>query len=159
MSDPGFKNSVPPAGERSATADAVRADAERAMEDVRDRAHEGAETLQRQAAERTATVADGLHAAADRLSGDEDALANQVRQAANQLDGFAQRLQGNSLEDTVREVEDFGRRNPAMMMGIAVALGFGLGRVATARAGGSTPRHTTAPSTLGTAPTYGGDAL
>jgi hypothetical protein len=60
-------------------------------------------------------------------------FTSQVRNAADALANLADRLKGQSLQATLRDVEDFGRRNPALFMGMAVAVGIGLGRLGRAR--------------------------
>ncbi|MFP4271316.1 MAG: hypothetical protein ACLFTL_12215, partial [Alphaproteobacteria bacterium] len=119
MSDPHGKSSV----DGSRFGEEVAHDAARAGEEARRTGERYAEELQGTAAERIEHIAGGLEAAADRLRGDEDMVARQVSGAARALADFAGRLQGQSFMETVREVEDFGRRHPSMFMGFAVAVG------------------------------------
>ncbi len=129
MSDPHGKSSV----DGSRFGEEVAHDAARAGEEARRTGERYAEELQGTAAERIEHIAGGLEAAADRLRGDEDMVARQVSGAARALADFAGRLQGQSFMETVREVEDFGRRHRARFRGLAGAVGLGLGRAAKAR--------------------------
>jgi ElaB/YqjD/DUF883 family membrane-anchored ribosome-binding protein len=122
------------------------ADVERGREELRRRGEEQAEGAKQQAAGNVETMSSSLHAAADRLGDEDHMLESQVRGAADALGNLANRLQGQSFQATLRDVEDFGRRNPALFMGMAVAVGIGLGRLGRARpperrAGGTTHEY------------------
>jgi ElaB/YqjD/DUF883 family membrane-anchored ribosome-binding protein len=133
MTDPNAPRGPGPAGSDSEAAREASADVERGREELRRRGEAQAEDAKQQAAGTVGTVSSSLHAAADRLGDEDHLLEGQVRGAADALGNLADRLQGQSVEATLRDVEDFGRRNPALFMGLAVAVGIGLGRLGTAR--------------------------
>jgi hypothetical protein len=124
-------------------------DVARKAENIGDRAIEKAEALGERAAETVQQVADeqksrsaervdhvaeALRTSAEQLEPTEQQLANLVGSAASQLETFARTLREKDLSALVAEVEAFGRREPAMFMGAAVALGFGISRFAKASA-------------------------
>lgn len=91
-------------------------------------------------AERVEHIAEAMRSSAETLEGTERQLADLVGTAAGQLEGLARSLREKDFPTLVTEMEDFGRRQPAVFMGAAVALGFGIARIA--RAGGSTEHGT-----------------
>jgi hypothetical protein len=93
-------------------------------------------------AERVEHVAEALRSSAEELGASEQQLAEWVGTAAGQLEGLARTLREKDLSALMTEMEDFGRRQPAVFMGAAVALGFGIARFAKAgsSAAGPAPR-------------------
>ncbi len=83
-------------------------------------------------AERVEHVAEALRSSAENLEGSEKQLAELVGSAAGQLENLAHSLREKDFSALMTEMEDFGRRQPAVFMGAAVALGFGIARFAKA---------------------------
>jgi hypothetical protein len=83
-------------------------------------------------AERVEHVAEALRSSAEHLEGSEKQLAELVGSAAGQLENLAHSLREKDFSSLMTEMEDFGRRQPAVFMGAAVALGFGIARFAKA---------------------------
>jgi hypothetical protein len=106
-----------------------------------DRAVETAQDMaQRQkaaGAERVEHVAEAMRSSAEQLESSEKQLAELVGSAAGQLENFAHSLREKDFSALLAEMEDFGRRQPAVFMGAAVALGFGIARFAKAGSGSS----------------------
>ena len=106
-----------------------------------DRAVETAQDMaQRQkaaGAERVEHVAEAMRSSAEQLESSEKQLAELVGSAAGQLENFAHSLREKDFGALLTEMEDFGRRQPAVFMGAAVALGFGIARFAKAGSGSS----------------------
>lgn len=114
-------------------ADEVVADLARGRDDVRRQGEAQAERAKEHAAAKADAAAAGLHAAASEVAERDDLLEHGLRQAGQSLADLADRLHGRSIAAIVDDVETFGRRNPALFMGMAVAVGIGLGRLARAR--------------------------
>lgn len=127
---------------------------------LRDRAAEHAtgfaEDQKSLGAERVEHVADALRSSAETLESDERQLAEIVGSAAGQLESFAKSLREKDLAAVTAEVEAFGRRQPAIFMGAAVALGFGLARFAKAAAPSQTA---TAGASTAHDPVHGSKAV
>jgi hypothetical protein len=106
-----------------------------------DRAVETAQEMaQRQkvaGAERVEHVAEAMRSSAEHLESTEKQLAEMVGSAAGQLEHLAHSLREKDFGALLAEMEDFGRRQPAVFMGAAVALGFGIARFAKAGSGSS----------------------
>ena len=122
-----------------------------AARDVADEARGTAQSLKAQAGELADTVKDGLtaqaeqqkHAVATRidrvaervlqaagdLHGDEAWLSSWLERGAYELSGFADELKRNDVAGLVETVQVFARRQPAVFMGVGVALGFAIARV------------------------------
>ena len=83
-------------------------------------------------ADRVENVAEAMRSSAEQLGSNEEQLAELVGTAAGQLEGLAKSLREKDRSALMAEMEDFGRRQPAMFMGAAVALGFGIARFAKA---------------------------
>ncbi len=69
-------------------------------------------------------VAFALRDAATRLEGENMMSGRLIRTAAERLDDFSRRLESRDLEGLMWETRSWARRNPAVFMGAAVALGF-----------------------------------
>ncbi|HEY0593008.1 MAG TPA: hypothetical protein VGF40_14645 [Thermoanaerobaculia bacterium] len=69
-------------------------------------------------------VAFALRDAATRLEGDNMMSGRFIRTAAERLDDFSRRLESRDLDGLMWETRAWARRNPAVFMGAAVALGF-----------------------------------
>ena len=112
--------------------DAVVREAQELGDRAIDTAKEMADQQKVAGAERVEHVAQALRSSAEELGSSEQQLAEWVGSAAGQLEGFAETLREKDLSALISEVEDFGRRQPAVFMGAAVALGFAIARVAKA---------------------------
>jgi hypothetical protein len=113
-------------------------------------AMELAEQQKAAGAERVEHVAEALRSSAEELGASEQQLAEWVGTAAGQLEGLARTLREKDLSALMAEMEDFGRRQPAVFMGAAVALGFGIARFAKAGSRATGPAQGAQP--LGQAP-------
>jgi len=69
------------------------------------------------------TLASALRRTGDSL--DSNSISSTVvDRAAGTLESLGRGLQGKDLDTLVRDAESFGRRNPAVFLGVAAALGF-----------------------------------
>ena len=125
------------------TADAVARKTMAMGDRAVDRAQELAQEQKAVGAERVEHIAEAMRSSAETLEGTEKQLADLVGTAAGQLEGFARSLREKDLSALLAEVEDFGRRQPAVFIGAAVALGFGIARVAKAGSGAAGRDHRT----------------
>ncbi|MGF1552822.1 MAG: hypothetical protein ACFBWO_10010 [Paracoccaceae bacterium] len=142
MSDPHDPNK--PAGqqladEARAAGDEARREADRLGERAREqaegarrRAIDEAEARREAAGEHVGRVSGALSDAA-REAGQSSLSGRLLDTASRGLDDVADHLKTNDLGDLTRELQDFGRRNPAAFLGIAAIAGFALARVATAK--------------------------
>jgi hypothetical protein len=96
---------------------------------IKDRAKETVESAQAKAADQARTAANTLRDTADRLEGDLPWLDTSLRKAADGLEGLTSGLNKGNLKQTMDGVCDFARRQPAVFLGLSVALGFALARV------------------------------
>lgn len=80
-------------------------------------------------ADRIGRVADRVQHTAGDLQGDEAWLAGWMERGARELGGLADEIRGNDVADLVGSAEVFARRQPAIFVGAAVALGFAVSRV------------------------------
>jgi hypothetical protein len=85
-------------------------------------------------ADRLQAIADQVHGTAEQLRGREAWVADLIDRGARELGHVAEDLKHRDLRALTRSFEGFARRQPALFMGTAVALGFALTRVA--RSGG-----------------------
>jgi hypothetical protein len=124
---------------KGATHDVVR-EARSVGQTVRQEASGLAGTIRQglsdQAAHQKNQIADRLSAVAERaqrtagdLRQDEAWLGNLLGRGADELAGMADELRGQDIADLIGSVEVFARRQPALFMGAAVAMGFALARV------------------------------
>lgn len=85
-------------------------------------------------AERLGAVAEHVRETADELRDREAWLAEVMDRGARELGGLADSLKRSDLPGMLTSVERFARRQPALFMGAAVALGFALTRIARSSA-------------------------
>jgi len=91
------------------------------------------------------TLASALRRTGDSL--DSNSISSTVvDRAAGTLETLGRGLQGKDLDTLVRDAESFGRRNPAVFLGIAAALGFVAARFVKSSARAEMPER----------PQYGG---
>lgn len=91
---------------------------ERAVEKVQDRIN----TQKHRATDSLESVAQSLRVAGEQLP-ETNGMSRYMYQAANQVDNLAAFLNNRELTELVDEVEDFARRQPALFVGGAFALG------------------------------------
>jgi ElaB/YqjD/DUF883 family membrane-anchored ribosome-binding protein len=71
------------------------------------------------------TIAEALRRTGDQLRTQDQAMVGRyAEQAAEAVEGFSEYLREKDVDDLVREVESFARRQPAVFLGSAFALGF-----------------------------------
>jgi hypothetical protein len=68
-------------------------------------------------------VADAVRQSGEQLRDQQPQVASFADTAAGQVDRFAQYLRGANAQDLLRQTEDFARRQPAIFLGGALALG------------------------------------
>ena len=68
-------------------------------------------------------IAGAVRTSGDELRGDQPQVASFADGAAGQVERFARYLNENSAQDLMREAEEFARRQPAIFLGGALALG------------------------------------
>jgi len=83
-------------------------------------------------ADRIGAIADRAHSTADELRDREAWLAGLIDRGARELDGFADAVRHRDINTMWTSLESFGRRQPALFMGAAVAAGFALTRLVRA---------------------------
>ena len=121
------------------TGGSARQEAQRLGEQAREQARH----LQRQTTERGTqmleerkgwvtgevdAVAHALHRSADELSADGSGAAQYAHWAADALDRVSQHLHQKDVKSLLRETQDFARREPGIVIGGALAVGFALTR-------------------------------
>jgi ElaB/YqjD/DUF883 family membrane-anchored ribosome-binding protein len=126
-------------------AEAASAAVERGAVRVGDQLREAAESLLQEQKERVADAAhgfaDALRQAADSFEREERGMAARyVDQAAAQIDRFSETMRRQSLQDMAASAGDMARRQPALFLTGAVAIGFVVGRVLSRPGDGRTPR-------------------
>lgn len=119
----------------------VARDAEALGDRAVDKAQGVAKEQKAAGAERVEHIAEAMRSSAETLEGSEQQLADLVGTAAGQLEGLARSLREKDFPTLVNEMEDFGRRQPAVFMGAAVALGFGIARLAKAGSQAASSDH------------------
>ena len=149
------------------------------MDKVRQGATSQLSTQKNKATDSIGTVAQAVRQASQQLRTQQhDGIANYIDQAANQLEQFSARLRDKDLGELVRDAQQFARRQPAVFIGSAFAIGLlgarflkssrdrqygGDGRNSYARSstgystGYGTPSTSTSPSTGAGSATYGSE--
>ena len=109
-------------------------------------------------------IADVFRTAGNELRNENETLAQYVDMASDQLRRFADTIRQRGVNDMMNDVNQFARRNPAMFIGGAFLVGFGIARFMKASAdrgdvrsydnfSGVDPMTTGAPGS----PSYSGD--
>lgn len=81
------------------------------------------------AADQTRRVAEALHATSENLEKEnQEGLSQYLREAANGLNRFSNRLTRGDVNGLLQEARDTAKRNPALLLGGAIAAGFLLTR-------------------------------
>ena len=119
------------------TAHDAQARSTKLVSDMAEQAEAMAETEKSSIADRLEGVADAFNHSGEALRGKEDWLAQLIDRGAGELTAFAQTLRSNDVKALLLNLQNLGRRQPALFMGASVAAGFALarvGRVAVVRA-------------------------
>lgn len=112
-----------------ATYEQARQGARRVLDDVKQQGVAEVEGRKRYMADEVGGFASALHTTARQLNEQNQSVtARYIEQAAGNLEQFAQGIRNQDLGRVVRQVEDFARRQPALFLGGAVAVGFLLAR-------------------------------
>jgi hypothetical protein len=91
---------------------------------MRERATAQIETQKDRALDGLGSVAQAVRGSTQRLRDEQhDSVARYVEQAADQLERIAQRLREKDVSEFVDDVQRFARRQPAVFIGSAFALG------------------------------------
>ena len=102
---------------------------QQSADDIKEAAREQAEsTFERQrdtAAQHTHTLGTVFKNAADEFDRQQQPFCSeQARKLADHTERFSQRMRDKDLHSLCRAAEDYGRREPAMFIGGAIAAGF-----------------------------------
>lgn len=110
----------------------------KATEVAKEATREGQEQVdqyRKAAAKKVDTLADSVKAAAAKLEeADGGRLSTQIAAMADSLVKFSSALRDKSADELMNDVNRLARDNPAIFVGGAVAIGFGLARLARATA-------------------------
>ena len=91
---------------------------------VRDRAEAQLSTQKDRATDGLGSVAQAVRGSTQQLRAQQhDTIARYVEQAADQVERFARRLRDKDVGDLFREAQRLARRQPAVLIGSAFALG------------------------------------
>lgn len=105
--------------------DKVRDVAGAAQRKVADELRTRADSTRSHAADAIGSVADALTSSAQQLRNDEEgASVDFVRRAGDQLQRVSDYLRNNDTDELIRNAENFARRQPAVFLAGAFALGF-----------------------------------
>jgi hypothetical protein len=144
-------------------ADQAREKAQEVGSQARDRVREQVDQRSTQAGEQAGSAAQALRQASDRLrqEGNEPA-AKGIEKVADRVESAGGWLRDSDGDAILRDVEDFGRRNPLAVVAGGLVLGFAASRLlkassrrryeATSGNGSALPR-TGSPTTPGVPPT------
>jgi hypothetical protein len=117
---------------KGATQDAahdIKEAARDAVGSIKDKTLQAAESAQAKAADQARTAASALREAADGFDGDKAWLQSCFRKSAEGLDHLTSALHRGDIRQTLGNVSDFARRQPAIFLGLSVAAGFALARI------------------------------
>src|SRR6476659_352701 len=117
------------ADEARGTAQSLKAQAGELVDTVKGSLSAQAEQQKHAVATRIDRVAERVLQAAGDLHGDEAWLSSWLERGAYELSGFADELKRNDVAGLAETVQVFARRQPAVFMGVGVALGFAIARV------------------------------
>jgi hypothetical protein len=98
------------------------------VEEARDRAREGIDRGKQKVADRIRRLGSALHSASDNLREEDSAMAHSADMASETIERAANYVASADLKSTVRDVENFARREPALFFGGAFLLGLAAGR-------------------------------
>lgn len=96
----------------------------KAQEQAKTKARSTVETQMSKAADTIGTVAQTLRGSTDQLRDqDQEQIGRYIASAADQMERFAEYLRNTETDELVRKAEDVARRQPALFLGGAFALG------------------------------------
>ena len=111
-------------------ADQVRAKTQQAGQQARDRVRDEVDRRSTQAGEQATSTAQALRQASQRLRDEgNEPVANGMEQVAQRVEGAGSWLRDADGDRILRDVEDFGRRNPLAVIAGGIALGFAASRL------------------------------
>jgi hypothetical protein len=87
-----------------------------------------ADSQKNRAAEGIAGIADVIRNAGNELRSQNESLASLVDGASDQLKSFADRIRQRGTGDIVKDIAEFGRRQPGLFLGGAFLIGLGAAR-------------------------------
>jgi len=94
------------------------------MDRVRERATAQLSTQKDRATDGLGSVAQAVRQSTKHLRDNkQDAIANYVEKAADQIDRFSTQIRNRDVGELVNEVQRFARRQPALFVGSAFAIG------------------------------------
>ena len=99
-----------------------------AIEQLKEKAIDFAQRQKEAGATQVGTIARAVHGAAEEPGHEFPRLARHVDDDAERLDRASSALRERSVDDLVRGMGDFARRQPATFFGVAVFAGFALSR-------------------------------
>jgi len=73
-------------------------------------------------------IADVIRSASNELRNENETLASYVDQASDQMRRFADQIRQRGVADMMDDVGQFARRRPALFIGGALLIGFGIAR-------------------------------
>ena len=106
--------------------------------EVTDRVAVAAEGGRADFAEQLDDVARAVHRSGEQLEGHQDWLAQLVERGADELGTLASTLRTNDMQGLIGKLNDLARRQPAVFVGAAMALGFATVRIGKVAASGAT---------------------
>jgi len=127
--------------EAADAAEAVKTEAAKQFDRARNSASSFAGEQKNAAAERLAAIATALSKAAVELEEEQPTIAAYTQKIASRIDRASSDFKNRDVDSLVGMAEEFGRRQPAAMLGIAAIAGFMSGRFLMA----SGRRRDTAP--------------
>jgi hypothetical protein len=111
-------------------ADQAREKAQEVGSQARDRVREQVDQRSTQAGEQAGSTAQALRQASDRLRQEgNEPVAKGIEQVADRVESAGGWLRDSDGDAILRDVEDFGRRNPLAVVAGGLALGFAASRL------------------------------
>jgi hypothetical protein len=125
------------------TAEQAQQKASSVADKAKNQAHSQAATQKERATENLTDMAHALRQTSDNLrKQDQDTFGRYANQAADQVERFAGHLRERSPEELLHEAQEYARREPALFLGGAFALGVLGARFLKSSSPGSSPdRH------------------
>jgi hypothetical protein len=106
-------------------ADTTREAAGRAVDQAREQVMSQLSSQKDRAAGTLGGVAQAIRSTGEQLQGGEQAfVADYAMKAADMIDGFTQQIREREVDELIDQVENFARREPALLIGSAFAIGF-----------------------------------